>query len=48
MTAAMEKHDTFLSLNFQEIARDLFLFTTWLGNIFVDPKDIDPPPEVVT
>ena len=39
MTATVDNHDTFFSLVFQEIARDLFLFATWLGNVFVNPKD---------
>ena len=39
MTATVDNHDTFSSLIFQEIARDLFLFATWLGNVFVNPKD---------
>ena len=48
MAATVDNHDTFLSLNFQEIVRDLFLFSTWLGNIFVNPKEIIKPPEVKT
>ena len=48
MAATVDNHDTFLSLKIQEIARDLFLFTAYFGNIFINPKDIVRSPEVRT
>ena len=36
MTASVEKHDTFLSLNLQEILKSFFLYSIWEGNIFID------------
>ena len=48
MTATLEKHDTFFSLDLQELGKDFFLWASWFGNVFINPRDLWQKPEVRT
>ncbi len=48
MKPRTDNHDTFFTLDFQDVARDFFAFAMWFGNVFVNPRDLWQKPEVQT
>ncbi len=45
MTTLVDKPKNLLNVDFKRISRDMFMFSVWFGNIFINPKDIIPKEE---
>ncbi len=48
MSAVAEKPKKILLKQIEIIARDFFLYSIWVNNIFINVKDIIPKDEVLT
>ena len=47
MTTLIDEPQNPLKIDFQKISRDLFMFSIWFGNIFINIKDFNIKSEII-